>query len=272
MRKKYLFILISLAFALIINGCGKGNKEELKVVFVSGSNEYFSHVSLPRYKKYLENNYENIQVKLLQASGELSERDEYSEIKGLEALNDCDVALFYTRRVTIDGEQLEMVKDYVNAGNPVVALRTASHGFQNWLEFDSLVLGCNYHGHHGGFVEEAIIDSSGNRLPKKEEPDGPIAHIKVNSGYEDHPVLTGIDNFDSYYSLYESKPLASDVKVLMRGSVRDTITEPAVWTRRYQGGKVCYIDRGGLRDFENPTFQKLLANALLWPADRKIPK
>ena len=92
----------------------------------------------------------------------MNRRDEYSYIQGLEALDDCDVALFYTRRVTIDGEQLEAVKRYVNSGNPIVALRTTSHGFQNWLEFDKLVLGGNYHGHYPGGPELTAIDSNGN--------------------------------------------------------------------------------------------------------------
>ena len=60
----------------------------------------------------------------------------FEELPGTEALKDCDVALFYTRRLRIDGEALQNVKDYCLSGKPIVAIRTASHGFQNWLEFD----------------------------------------------------------------------------------------------------------------------------------------
>lgn len=271
MCKRHLndLVFAFLAFALLIGGCGKGEREELKMVFVSGSNGYFSHVSLPKYQDYLQNNCENLQVTLLQASGELNEKDELSEIEGLEALSNCDVALFFTRRVTIDGEQLEMVKEYVNSGNPVVAIRTASHGFQNWLEFDSLVLGGNYHGLYEGNPEEHVMDSISGRTTPKGEPEGPIMEVQVNPDFQDHPVLTGIDDFKSRYSLYKNKPLASDVNILMRGTIKDTITEPVVWTRKYKGANVLYTALGGIRDFENPVFKKLVTNALFWAANEE---
>ncbi|GIT05091.1 MAG: hypothetical protein CM1200mP29_05020 [Verrucomicrobiota bacterium] len=40
------------------------------------------------------------------------------------------------------------MKQYIESGKPVIGLRTASHAIQNWLEFDKLVPGGNYQGHH----------------------------------------------------------------------------------------------------------------------------
>ena len=265
-RKRLLFILIFITCCILINACAK--KEALKIVFVSGSNEYFSGISLVKYKEYLEDNYEGIRVTLLQAGGELNRRDEYSDIQGLEALDDCDVALFYTRRVTIDGEQLEAVKRYVNSGNPIVALRTTRHGFQNWLEFDKLVLGGNYHGHYQGSPERTAIDSDGKRHPEG-QPKGPTLQLKINPEAKNHPVLRDIVNFSSRYSLYKTSPLASDVKVLMTGTIPGDISGPVVWTRMYKDARVFYTSLGGLQDFENYTFKRLLANALFWAAKRE---
>ena len=69
---------------------------------------------------------------------------------GLEALDKCDVAVFFTRRLKIDGEQLERGQEVRRRrGKPIVGIRTASHGFQNWLEMDKEVFGGDYKGHFG---------------------------------------------------------------------------------------------------------------------------
>ena len=63
-----------------------------------------------------------------------------SDVPGLENLASCDVAVLFARRLTIDGPQLERVKNYCLAGKPLVGIRTASHAFQNWLALDKEVL------------------------------------------------------------------------------------------------------------------------------------
>src|SRR5262245_19356186 len=80
----------------------------LKVVMLSGSAEYESDVTLGRLKEEVERSYP-AKVTLLKAEG-------VEKVPGLEALDDCDVALFFTRRLTIDGESLERVKKYVASG------------------------------------------------------------------------------------------------------------------------------------------------------------
>ena len=74
--------------------------------------------------------------------------------------------------------QLNRFKAYFDAGKPVVGVRTASHSFQNWLEFDKVVLGCNYGRHYGTGKE------------------GDQTAITLASKYAaDHPILRGI-SFD----------------------------------------------------------------------------
>src|SRR5438034_11944 len=121
MVRKCWFALAVFLFALLLGV--RGQNEALKVVFVSGANEYSSSLSLEKYKKYLETNHEGVQITCLQADGALNKYGEFSDLPGLAALAECDVALLFTRRLTIDGEQLERVKKYVNSGKPIVALR-----------------------------------------------------------------------------------------------------------------------------------------------------
>ena len=139
MVRKCWFALTVSVFSLLLGA--RGQDEALKVVFISGANEYSSNLSLEKYKQYLETNHKGIQITFLQADGALNKYGEFSDLPGLAALDECDVALLFTRRLTINGEQLERVKKYVNSGKPIVALRTASHGFQNWLEFELVQIG-----------------------------------------------------------------------------------------------------------------------------------
>ena len=239
------------------------------MVFISGSREYFSDISLPEYKEYLEKQFPNVSVTLLQASGELNEKEEFSELAGLEALDDCDVVLLFTRRLTIQGEQIERIKKYIQSGKPLVALRTTSHGLQNWLELDKEVLGGNYHGHYGGWLEEQAVDANGKRYPDPDvRPPGKEQTVEINPEHRNHPVLKGITDFTSRYSLYKTSPVASDVTVLMFGKIPDQEPEPAVWVRNYNGSRISYIAPGGLEDWKNETFRKLVTNTLFWTAGR----
>ena len=87
MSKISMIMVTFLICCITLVACGK--KESLKMVFVSGSNEYSSNESLEKYKNYLENNYENVQITLLKAGGEKNFKGEYSDLQGLEALDDC---------------------------------------------------------------------------------------------------------------------------------------------------------------------------------------
>jgi type 1 glutamine amidotransferase/nicotinamidase-related amidase len=212
----------------------------LTVCLVSGSAEYDSDTSLAAFQKYLEANYPARCV-LLKAKG-------FDDLPGLEALDDCDIALFFTRRLTIDGEQLERIKQYVASGKPIVAVRTASHGFQKWLEFDQLVLGGNYQNHLSNHL---------------------TTRATVVPAAKGHPVLDGIGMIASRGSLYKNTPLSKDVQVLMVG-VTPEGKEPVAWVREYNGARVFYTSLGAQGDFENATYLRLLANALFWAARRAV--
>lgn len=236
--------LLSLAVLLSWGSWSLGAENPpLKVVMLSGSDEYKSDVSLPQFQKHLEERY-NVRCTVLKARG-------LDDLPGLEALDACDVALFFTRRLKIAGEQLERVKKYCESGRPIVAVRTASHGFQNWLEFDKIILAGNYTGHFGN---------------------GPTMKVTIAPAAKNHPVLEGVSPaIRSIYSLYKTAPLAPGCELLMTGSTPiSSGTQPVAWAREYKGARVFYTSLGGPQDFENATFCRLMANALFWAAKRPV--
>jgi type 1 glutamine amidotransferase len=147
---------------------------------------------------------------------------------------------------------LGLVKKYINSGKPVIGIRTASHGFQNWLEMDRLVFGGDYKSHFGS---------------------GPKCQVKIAEGAKDHPVLLGVKPFESVGSLYKNPGIAKDTTVLLTGSIPDH-TEPVAWVRERKVGdrtqRVFYTSLGHPADFKDPNFTRLLVNALEWATEREL--
>ncbi len=204
----------------------------LNLCMLSGSFEYDSEASLTIFKNFVERHYP-IQTNLIAYS---SEDDDPS----LTALDDADVLLVFTRRLNTEGASLEQFQTYCEQGRPVVGVRTASHAYQNWLEFDKDVLGGDYQGHYG---------------------DGPIVRAEVVA--TEHPILDGISAFASYGSLYKNPSLRDDTSLLLMGHTIEH-SEPVAWTRLHNGGRICYTSLGHQKDFEVVPFLRFLAQSILW--------
>lgn len=218
----------------------------LKVCLISGSELYGSHISLPAFEAWVESKYE-IDCTLIQAEGK-------ERLPGIEAaLEACDTVLILTRRLEITGPELDAVKKYCQGGKPIVAVRTTSHGFQNWLELDKEILGGSYHGHYKADV---------------------VTRVVTAPGMESHPLLNKVGGLDSLSSLYRTHPVEKDATLLL-GGVAPQGAQPLAWFREVNGGRVFYTSLGSVEDFENPAFRRLVTNALYWSANqdvREIPK
>ncbi len=216
-----------------------GSQPLLWICLISGSAEYNSHESLSEFQRYLEKNYH---IACVQVFGEEKDMD----LPGLEALDTCDLMVLFTRRMEPPPKQLEKIKAYCRAGKPVIALRTASHAFQNWLAFDREVLGGDYQNHYGeGITQVSIAESA-----------------------KGHPVLDGVVPFSTVGSLYKNPALAPDVQVLLIGTSPKG-TEPVAWTRLHNGGRIFYTSLGHPEDFKNESFRRMLVSAVFWAAGRK---
>jgi putative membrane-bound dehydrogenase-like protein len=219
----------------------KDDAKKLKVLLISGSVEYKSDDTLPIFQKHLEANYPVECVRAFRKTDE--------DLPGLEALETCDVAVFFTRRLKITGDQLERVKKYATSGKPIVAIRTASHGFQNWLDMDKEVLGGDYKGHFG---HDQKCD------------------LKLTEVGGNHDVLKGVKPFEATGGLYKNPAVNKDVSVLMTGEFGKE-KEPVSWVRDYKGGRVFYTSLGHPKDFENENFIRMLTNAVFWTAKKEVP-
>lgn len=219
----------------------------LNVALFSGSAEYKSNDTLAALKSLLESKYNcTCTLNLVDDKG--------TQLTGAKSLETADVAVFFTRRVSLAPDQLDLVRKFVASGRGVVGIRTASHGFQTWLGFDAEVLGGSYNNHYN-----------------KDEP----TDVTLNDKAKDHSVLAGIQPFTTTAKLYKNPTLAPDATVLLRAKNASGNTEPVAWARDPQAGKhgrVFYTSLGDPKDFANPTFQHLLLNAITWTSAKPVEK
>lgn len=223
-----------------------GDPAPPRIVVAIAEDEYDAKDTLPAFAR------EELEKRLGARCTVLHSKDK-TDLPGLEALDAADLLILYFRRTTLPEDQLNRFKRYFEAGKPVVALRTSCHGFQNWLEFDRIVLGCQYTGHYGK---------------------GQLTRVRPDAGAAVDPLLRGIEpaEFSSSSWLYKVAPLATSTTPLLMGQWPDQSEQRVAWTNTYKGGRVFFTSLGHPDDFAIPQFRRLLLNAVYWTLDRPIPK
>lgn len=221
-----------------------------QIVFLIGEREYKTEVTLPKF--IAENLGKSFRTSVVFASD-----DNPNQFPGMNVVEQADLLFVSVRRRTLPESELQWIRKHVQAGKPVIGIRTANHaftlrnkeapkGFVNWTEWDADVFGGSYTNHYGNSL---------------------MATIRVDSSHSDHPILSGMKGlpFESGGSLYVVAPLNSHCKPLLTGKVEGESAEPVAWTfEREDGGKSFYTSLGHENDFEQETFVTLLQNAIAW--------
>jgi type 1 glutamine amidotransferase len=248
---RMLLKLLFLQWAILMTGSAVAwadaqNPAHPRIVIAIGEDEYHAKETLPAFAKTELEEKLHCQCVILQS-------DDKANLPGLEALKEADLLIMFLRRRTLPEEQLKQFKDYFDSGRPVVALRTSCHAFQNWLEFDKLVLGCHYANHYAG--------------------QGKIDIYRVDKEAQ-NPLLRGINanGFVSSSSLYRVLPLAETCRPLLMGAWTNKPPEPVAWTNQYKGGRVFFTSLGHPDDFKLPEFRQLLSNGVQWALEQPKSK
>jgi len=223
-----------------------------RIAFLIGEVEYDAKHTLPAFA----------QEELAQRLGLdcfFIQTDSKTNINGLEKLRDADAAVFYFHRREFPPEQMALIQSYLASGKAVVGIRTASHGFQNWLGFDPEILGGHYQGHHNNAVNN---------------PAEPRTLVRVLPEAARHPIVNGLttNEFEVPSWLYKVSPLVATATPLLIGRVGDRQPqEPVAWINTNQNRRVFYTSLGHPADFKLREFRLLLRNGILWAAGQPIP-
>jgi type 1 glutamine amidotransferase len=301
---KFLFVIVFILGNMIVQaqktqwvsyegseGAGKGKH----IVFISGDEEYRSEEALPMLAQILSQKYGFKCTVLFPIDPETGTIDAMNQtnIPGLQQLESADLVVMLIRFRELPDEQMKYIDNYFKSGKPVVALRTATHGFNykrnknspfakydfqstapGWEDgFGKKILGETWVSHHGKHGQE------GTR--------GLIDGIQENA---QNPVLNGVKDIWCATDVYTVRKLSSDCEVLVYGQSTSGMTPespvnlnksimPVAWTKTYEiekgkKGKVFTTTMGAAIDLLNEDLRRLLVNACFWAVglENKIPK
>ena len=165
-EEKHYEILFIYSFFDSYNFRGSLAKDDRPhVVFVLGTLHYSPELTMPVMAKELEKY--GFKTTVVKGEGDPEKKD-YPVLPGIEALYDADLAVFYTRFLTLGDKEWKPIEDYVKSGKPVIGFRTANHSFlykadhprYQWnVDFGKRVLGTPYIVHQAGTTDISTVPS-----------------------------------------------------------------------------------------------------------------
>jgi hypothetical protein len=279
-----------------------------KVVLISGDEEYRSEEVLPQLAKMLSTHHGFDCTVLFAQNPEhpgIIDPNYQQNIPGLEALEDADLMVLFTRFRDLPDAQMAFMQQYLEAGKPLIGIRTATHAFRipdsasRWAHwgnyysgpkadwkggFGKMVLGANWMSHFGKH--------------KHQSARGIIAPEAA-----DHPLCNGITDGAIWgpSDVYEvPQPLPGDAQPIILGQVVDRAGEydendllygmkptdqqvtneilmPMIWTKSYQlpqgkKGNSITSTIGASADFLSEDLRRIWVNSVYYLLDLPVPE
>jgi hypothetical protein len=262
---------------------GEGPGQGKHIVLIAAEQEYRSEQSMPMLAKILSQRH-GFDCTVLFSVNEQNEVDptlpapfedktKHHRIPGLELLEKADGVIWLSRFMQLPDDQMQLWHNYFDSGKPIIALRTANHGFWGGKPYSkdgknvslSQLLGGTFMEHHGGWHSE----STRGQLA----PENPA-----------HPILTGVTDIwgtsDVYRCHDDKHPVPEDCQVLVYGQPlvdlqpnsppnKNKEPLPIAWTKTWVGNRnlpsrIFHFTMGSAEDFENAGVRRLTINAVYW--------
>ncbi len=234
------------------------------VVFVVGTTHYSADKTIPNFAKSLKKY--GFRVTVIVPEGDPEHNKNKKGLLGLEALNSADLAVFYMRFLTLSDEQLKPILDYVQAGKPVIGIRTSTHAFDypkedprsKWNDgFGRDVLGTKYFAHMdaGSTIEQIPSQRANTLLNAVSLRFYDPGHLyKVELPKDAVPLLMGTGR---------RKKAATYTNRFGTHILKREMSWPVAWTWKNKfGGKVFATTLGHEKSFELYPLNRLLINAI----------
>jgi hypothetical protein len=266
------------------DGPGKGKH----VVLIAAEQEYRGEQSMPMLARILSahHGFDCTVLFGVNDKGEVDptmpvypEKGKEAEFKshhipGLEHLASADLVVFFTRLLTLPKAEQEHIVKYVDSGKPIIALRTANHGFRGPLPYKingrqvrwgEDVLGGTFLNHHGRWHADSTR--------------GIVIEERKN-----HPVLAGVTDIwgdsDVYRTYKEGTSLPEGSTALVMGQplvgrkYDDPPNEkleplPVAWVKNWRtstgrDARVFHSTMGSGTDLRSAGLRRLIINAAYW--------
>ena len=263
----------------------QGNAEQApglgqRVVFVAGDEEYRSEESLPLLARTM--NALGFECVVLFSQNKLTgeiDPDESTYLPGLHLIDDADLLVLQLRFRELVDTDMKHIVDYVEAGKPLVGIRTSTHAFSyktnldspyakySWANkewpggFGKQILGetwVAHHGHHGYQATRGLVASK-------------------------HAVTNGVSVCFGTTDVYAINALPKDATVILNGEVVDGMNvddpklegakndpmHPVAWLRERVidenvSQRIFATTMGAAGDWLDEDLRRLFIQACLW--------
>ncbi|MCH2100312.1 MAG: ThuA domain-containing protein [Planctomycetes bacterium] len=266
------------------NNAGQAPGKGRRVVLIAGDEEYRSEEVQPMLARQLHALGFECYV-LFSQNPETGEVDpnQLHHIPGTELIANADLLVIQLRFRELPEAQMKPIVDYIEAGKPVIGIRTSTHAFhykknrkdryahwdfraQDWKDgFGRQILGETWISHHGNHGSQAT-----RALPHPMQ-----AH---------HPALRGVGPAFGPSDVYGVRELPGDATVLLEGQVvsgmspddpalegkKNSPMMPVAWVREIlrddgrPSQRVFTTTMGTADDWTDVDLRRLLLNASLW--------
>ena len=263
------------------------------IVLLAGDEEYRSEEGLPMLAKVLAVRHGfkcTVLFPINPANGTIDPLT-LTNMPGLAALDSADLCVMGLRFRELPDQQMKHFVDYLNAGKPIIALRTSTHAFKYDHNLASPYAKYDWHSKDwpGGFGQQVLgetwVDHHGRHGYES-------TRGIINDALKANPILRGVTDVWVPTDVYAVSHLPKDARALVWGQVlsgmkpTDPPVEgaknhpmmPVVWLRDYTGesgktSKICTTTMGAAVDLENEGLRRLLVNAAYWAVglEKKIP-
>ena len=261
---------------------GEGPGAGKHVVLVAAEQEYRSEQALPMLARILSEHHGFHATVLfgVNENGEVDptlpapfeDRTRRHRVPGLQHLASADCLIWMSRFLQLPDEQKQHFHDYFDSGRPLIALRTANHGFWGGAPYEkdgervslTELLGGSFMKHHGGWHRES---TRGIVVPEQ----------------AGHPIMVGVDDVwgtSDVYRCHADGAFPEDCTALPMGQPLVNLQPdapantgkpplPVAWTKVWVGNegrssRIFHFTMGSAGDFENAGVRRVAVNAVYW--------
>lgn len=260
-----------------------GGDSPKHIVLVSGDEEYRSEESMPMLGKILSQKHGfkcTVLFSLGPDGAKHIDSNNSSGVRGFDSLGTADLMIIGTRFRKPSAEDGAHVGVFLNAGKPVIGIRTATHAFNGKGDFGGIgqgqfgrkILGEQWVNHHGSHKHQGALGV-------------------VEEANAKHPVLNSVSNVFAPSDVYGVTHLTEADTILMRAAVTESLDpeskpiegdkndpmQPFVWVHSYktpdgkgEGKSVC-TTAGASVDFVNEDLRRIVVNAAYFLTGQDVP-
>ncbi len=246
------------------------------IVLLSGDEEYRSEESLPMLGKVLSQRHGfKCTVLFAQSADGTIDPNNQTNVPGMHLLAGADLVVNAFRFRELPDADMQHFVDYLDAGKPMIVVRTATHAFHYTRAKDSKFAKYGFASAGGGFggmtVGETWTYHHGDH--GKEATRG-----LVDGQHRAHPILKGVKDVFGPSDVYGVNPdFPADAQVLMWGLTLkgmqpndvpnyDKAVMPLIWLREVKTpsgktGRVLCSTIGAAIDLNSEDLRRLFVNA-----------